>query len=225
MPVIGTQQSPIVITESDTWYTKLPDKFFFPAFSGRPLAGYLAEDNFIFTEFAAIKVGGVDWTLRRIHFHDGAEHEIAGRPKSHFEVHLVHTIGTKPQDDPQLQTPKLVIAAFFRIKAKAAARASFRELSRVIGKARRSADGTLETISHVKIDPLHFLPDKKDWPYWFHYEGSLTSGSFSEDVSWFVYRNETELARADVEKLKDTAEQHARETFAINRRFVLRSFE
>jgi hypothetical protein len=31
--------------------------------------------------------------------------------------------------------------------------------------------------------------------------------------------------KADVEKLKGAAEQEARETFAVNRRFVLRSFE
>jgi carbonic anhydrase len=44
-------------------------------------------------------------------------------------------------------------------------------------------------------------------------------------VSWFVFRNETALAKVDIEKLKGAAEQNARETFALNRRFVLRSFE
>jgi carbonic anhydrase len=223
--VNGTQQSPIVITEAETWYTKVDEKFFYSAYSGKPLAGYLDQHNFIFTEFESIKVGKDDWTLRRIHFHDGAEHLIAGRPRSDFEVHLVHTIGTKPEEDPNLLTPKLVIGVLFKIKARATSRPSFHELSKAIGKASRSVDGTLEAIRDVAVDPLHFLPDKEDWPYWFRYEGSLTSGSYSEDVSWFVYRNETDLSSADVEKLKGEAEQTARETYPINRRFILRSFE
>ena len=76
----------------------------------------------------------------------------------------------------------------------------------------------------MKINPLHFLPEKTHWPYWFRYEGSLTSKPFSEDVSWLIFRDETDLAKADVEKLKGEAEQEARETFDVNRRFVLRSF-
>ena len=224
MPVIGTQQSPIVIIESETWYTKVDDTFFIPGYSGTPLAGYLAEHNFIFTDFESIKVGSVDWTLRRIHFHNGTEHEIAGQPKCHFEVHLVHTIGTKPQEDPKLQTAKLVIGTLFKIKSKAPSRASFRALNKAVGKANWSASGVMDAVKDMKINPLDFLPEQKDWPYWFRYEGSLTTEPFSEDVSWFVYKNEAEIAKAEVDKLRGAAEQHVRGTCPLNRRFVLRSF-
>jgi carbonic anhydrase len=110
-------------------------------------------------------------------------------------------------------------------KAKAVPRRSSRELGKAYARAKQAGGPALDTTSDLEIDPMHFLPDRKDWPYWFHYEGSLTSGFFSEDVSWFVFRNETALAKVDIEKLKGAAEQDARETFALNRRFVLRSFE
>lgn len=224
MSVIGTQQSPIIITESETWYANVDDKFFYPAYTGKPLAGYLDESNFIFTEFESIKVGGVDWTLRRIHFHSGTEHKLVGQPKCQLEVHLLHTLGTTPEEDPSLVKAKLVIGTFFKIKPKAPSRASFRSLNDALGKAKGATPDGSDTIRDVKINPLDFLPAQKDWPYWFRYEGSLTSGSFSEDVSWFVYKKEAEVSKDEIDKLQCEAKQHVRETYPLNRRFVLRSF-
>lgn len=227
MPVIGTQQSPIEIDQATTWYAKLDPGFFYPTYSGTPLAGHLGEHNFIFDEFETIEVGGRDWTLRRIHFHDGAEHVLTGRPRSHFEVHLVHTKGASPGDDPDLTKDKLVIGAFFSIKArlrpevkqKARSRDTLKALNAAIGKAK--GGGQVKE----KINPLDFLPEKESWPYWFHYEGSLTSGTFSEDVSWYVFRDEAEIARAEIDKLRGEAEQRVHPVQPLNRRLVIRSFE
>lgn len=231
MTVIGTQQSPIEIDQSKTWYAKLDDDFFRPTYSDKPLAGHFAEDNFIFDEFESITVGGEEWTLRRIHFHDGAEHILTGRPQSHFEVHLVHSKGVSPGEDPDLSKNKLVIGAFFSIKArlrpevkqKARSRDTLKALNAAIGKASK-VDGKVG-VTGVKINPLDFLPEKDHWGYWFHYEGSLTSGKFSEDVSWYVYRDEAEIARAEIDKLRCEAKQHVHPVQQLNRRLVIRNFE
>ncbi len=59
---------------------------------------------------------------------------------------------------------------------------------------------------------------------WFRYEGWLTTGTFSEDVSWFVMRHQIEVDAADIDKLREEAEEHARVAQTIDRRFVLRNF-
>ena len=141
------------------------------------------------------------------------------------EVHLVHTIGTDPT--VPLPVEKLVIGALFKIKARltpeakktSRSRSTLKALNTAVGKAGKKA------VSDVKINPLDFLPEDDKWLNWFHYEGSLTSGAFSEDVSWYVYRDEAEVAKSEIDKLQSEARQHVHPVQPLNRRLVIRSFE
>jgi carbonic anhydrase len=229
-PIIGTQQSPIEIDKDASWRPELPREYLNPNYTGNVLAGefLLEKHNFEFRETEYFTITGPDgheiqdWVIRRIHFHDRAEHRVKGRARARYEAHIVHTMGTSPADDPNLAGPKLVLATFFHHDQKAPSRASAKRLNDLLKEARESRrSGKIE----AGVNPLDFLPHRSDWPYWYRYEGSLTSEPYSEDVTWFVYDRETGVQDDDFKFLAGRAEQTARDVLSVNRRYILRSFE
>lgn len=76
----------------------------------------------------------------------------------------------------------------------------------------------------IDFFPRHPDGNTPDLTNWFHYEGSLTSEPYSEDVSWFVMKNESPIDPADVDALKKYAEQEARPPYSLDRRLVVKSF-
>jgi len=232
MPVIGTQQSPIRIVSKKTLLTSFPPNYLIIDYADKRVSGTFKNENFIFAKpLPGVTFRGDKWLLHKIHIHMPAEHLIDATPTSAFECHLVHL----RQRDPCELDEKLVIGAFFKISPTAPALFSFADIEEAIkkqlGKAGQTAPGIAKWAhgdagSPAKVNPVHFLPkDRTEWNKWFHYEGSLTSGIYSEDVSWFILPTLAEVREDEVMFLAShMAQQHARDVCRLDRRFVLRNF-
>lgn len=223
MPVIGTQQSPVRILTDDTLYTNFPANYFTIEYADKALPGSFKGHDFEFSQFGKITYRGKKQKLVKIHIHRPAEHRIDQTDAAAFECHLVHLAA----DDAALIGPKVVIGVFFHERAGADTPSSIKRLSEKLRLRGESHDLPLkwrveEKGEGLSINPYDFLPQARD--RWYHYQGSLTSGTFSEDVSWFVMDGEIGVDPVHVKDLKEHAEQDARVVHAIDRRFVLRSF-
>ena len=221
MPIIGTQQSPIQIIHDNTFHAHFPCSYF--EFNGYDtqdiLDGTFGSENFIFDHPpTGLNIHGQTWYLHRVHFHHQAEHLLDTLSPEHSEVHLIHFQSLKPQPTD----PKVVLAGFFELGGKASsARHSFKNLTTC--HLQKSKSKSAAGRAKCGVNPNHFLPDQVN--HWYHYQGSLTSGTFSEDVSWFLMANCFQVAASEVKFLKEKADQDTRGCFALDRRFVLRSFE
>lgn len=234
MPVIGTQQSPIKIVSRKTLLTSFSSDYFEFDYSNRLQAGKFNSENFEFLKpVPSVTFRGEKWNLYKIHIHGPAEHRIDETDAADFECHLVNL----RQKDIGDKGEKLVIGVFFKIVDGVESLSSFSEIGKAVSNKLKEQQGTdspraakaiwptADGGTLLKVNPVHFLPKKpEDWKTWFHYEGSLTSGTYSEDVSWFVLPTVAEVAREDVEFLTPQADQHTRDVHATDRRFVLRNF-
>lgn len=146
-----------------------------------------------------------------------AEHQLDTLTPHHSEVHLIHYQSLKPK----ATDPKVVLAGFFELGPKVAdGRHSFKNISACHLQNNKSK---AKIKASCGVNPNHFLPENVK--NWYHYQGSLTSGSFSEDVSWFLMTDCFKVPSADVKFLKAKADQHSRGCYSLDRRFILRSFE
>lgn len=164
--------------------------------------------------------------LRKIHIHHKSEHTVSSGTKRDFEIHLVHLPnGTT--------TPKLVVGILFHESRNASTTNGLAQLDEAL--KRRLASGwplrawhTDEEKETTDINPLDFFPQHQnevDLVNWYHYEGSLTTDPYSEDVSWFVMANESAVHPDNTTALKQYAEHTPREVQPMNRRLLLRSFQ
>ena len=116
---------------------------------------------------------------------------------------------------------------FFHKKAGVDTPASISSLDEKLRLRGKSQDAPLrwrvdEKSEPLSINPNYFLPQSLG--RWYHYQGSLTSGTFSEDVSWFVMGPEIGVGPEHVKALEERTQQDAWVVPAGDRRFVLRSF-
>jgi carbonic anhydrase len=201
-----TQQSPILIDTRATIEAHFTPDYFHIGYENRYLTVAPGGDNLAFARpYQAITFRSQRFELRKIHIHHPAEHLLDGRKPHAFECHLVHF---RKGDDGT--GPKVVIGVFFHKDEMAADCPSF-------GRIARAEAGTAPT-----VNPFHFLPTNRH--RFFHYEGSLTSEPYREDVSWFVMEQEIPVSPGDTRVLEKYAEQDGRPVQPLNRRFVLRSF-
>ena len=232
MPVIGTQQSPIRIVGEETIYAKLtPLKY---AYAGL-LPGKFKRDNFEFdiqftpagvenTSGKELIVGSVSWIIRKIHIHSPAEHNIDEDDPARLECHLLHSL----PGDVKGRGAKFVIGVFVKIvpkpPKKGRVRSSWFDLNTKVGKASVDTGKKPCTVTHAhNIDVTDFLPDK-DQDKYYRYEGSLTSEPFSEDVSWYILKQESDIFESTIDEIVFCAEQEARPVHTGDRRFILRNF-
>lgn len=245
MPVVGTQQSPIRIVNAEAikvaaGYPNLTIGY------DRPLPGRYKGDNFVFdlpakAESAAniagktVTFGPTTWVIRKIHIHKPAEHTFEENDPFPYECHLLHSL----LGDLKARGPKLVIAAFFDVTTpknkptgkklaamKSVDRSSIGELNRKLKEFVPSGEEpAVCTAEHaLPLNPLHFLPAEGQRNRWYHYEGSLTTDPFTEDVTWFVMPDESLIEASEISEIGKCAEQHARPVHPLNRRFVLKNF-
>ena len=172
-----------------------------------------------------VKFRGRAFQLSKVHIHLMSEHIVDDEKQGDYEIHFVHIPRGGTASDP-----KLVIGIIYRESESAKSREGFTKFanglpSRAALKEMRTDEAAVE----YEITPSHFFPlipasETPDFQNWFHYEGSLTSFPFSEDVSWFVMKSEALVNPADTADLEQYAEHHARELQPLNRRLVMRSF-
>lgn len=216
-------QSPIQIHSEEALVLKEPNRLLEVQYKeGAEYAGRFEGEpghkNFVLNDgpevtLPLIRFRGTPYSLRKIHLHDKSEHNIDRDNPRDFEIHFIHA----PQGSP-VSSPLVVIGVLF-------------ELS---GKQSRDCLGVqklckcLAEEGEISVNPLDFFPqlpgDDVDLINWFHYEGSLTSFPYSENVSWFVMKNSSSITRPEIEGLRAHASQHSREYQPLARRLVVRSF-
>lgn len=244
MPAIGSRQSPIKINSSDAMQLAKPAELFQIAYENRDYHGkfigvHPTHGNFeldtppypIVRFKSKTQPCGFDvYELRRIHIHLKSEHRIDSTDQSDYEVHFLHVKQGMTIDDP-----KLVVGILYQESAtnqSGNGLEKFDELLRERAKTGLSLRQfkAVDPVHYGNINPLDFFPKAKDGKLpdltnWFYYEGSLTSEPYSEDVSWFVMKNESQIDPTKLTNLEEYAEQEARPSYSLDRRLVVKSFE
>ena len=234
------QQSPIDISKTYFAPELLPVVFKYPAkITGKIDDPKSEHPNFIVNQScgAVLQFEGMDCPLAKIHFHSPSEHKL-NHQQYKFEIHLVHKIPLFPDD---FSSAYVVVGVLFdppvtkkpkRLPASSEKPHAFEDFIRKIGlpesniaKALHSWDLTAEKGDQQSIDPEKFLPPAGKRESHYRYEGSLTTPTYSEFVSWVVLKEIVKLAGSEEFKFENETQQHARDCQPINRRFILRSFK
>lgn len=214
---IWPQQSPINIAYAETLRADFPDDYLVVSYPNIVLKGVFLGDNFIPADPVQLQFAGSSCTLLKVHIHSPSEHTLESRDSS-FEIHFVHQI-----DYPNGGSAFMVIGVLFDEESGAVSPDSIRTLSRKLGgKGAKSRKRKSANFTHG-VNLFHFLPENHS--EWYRYEGSLTSGTHAEDVSWIVMRHPRLVNPDDVAELEKYAEQGAWPSQRTNRRFVLRNFD
>ncbi len=200
------QQSPIRIAR--------PESFFVPALAGALHVLYpdgevvlerkKGHQELEWSEAAGtapwIALDGKKASFRAMHVHRTSEHEIAGQKTELGEIHFVHELVSAERGST-------LVVLSVRVESG-------------------NSDGpcfSAPAPDSIRVDLKRLIPPR---PYRFYrYEGSLTSGTHDELVSWAVFAEPLAVTRGDVAIVQKYAEQTDREVQSLARRFVLRSFE
>lgn len=158
-------------------------------------------------ELPELRFRGTKYELAKIHLHNHPEHIVGEGEQAQFEIHLIHL----PKEGGAAPSPMVVIGILYSPN----------------GKGHKKGFKCL-CDKDIKINPLDFFPLKEDGEpdleNWYHYEGSLTTFPFSENVSWFVMRDQGNVTHDEIAPLGNKVTQHHREIQPLDRRLVVRSF-
>ena len=175
------------------------------------------EGNFIIKGGSAIiTFRGCEYELKKIHVHEGSEHMVDKDDPHDMELHLVHA----PKGSP-VSSPLVAIGVLFRASSKESMHLD------LAATVKRMVEST-QSKTCIDLNPLTFFPvDATQAPQtkeWFHYEGSLTSFPYTENVSWIVMKPCAYLSQEALDPLIEHAEQPQRGLQPLERRLVVRSF-
>lgn len=166
-------------------------------------------------EVGGIRVGTVEAKLIQLHFHAASEHHVSGQ-EFPLELHMVHEIV-----NPRTVSTLLVVAVLFSTVKKKQVSNYSRDVTMIFKSL----------VFDIKSDPTmpfqlnHLLPkDPLGYFGYYRYEGSLTTGSLDEKVSWLVLRQTVQVVQSDVAPLIKAATHEDLKPQDLNRRFVLRNF-
>ncbi len=215
------QQSPINLVKGESLQVKFPKSFLKCDYRDSPFTGQFegeeGHNNFVLSKPHCgknppiVTFGSMQAELVKIHLRTPSEHDCEGKDLD-GEIHLIHKIV-----NPTAGSELLVIGVFFDRGASIVNTDFFSSWSAHLGKGQSA-----KTIDEeIVIDPRKLLPKSVDW---YHYQGSLTSEPYSENVSWLVLVEPIGIGSADLKKLKANAHQPERSVQPINRRFVIRNF-
>ena len=215
------QQSPIRIFKRDTFFAKLPGSYFKWKYKDAPYRGRFdgagGHANFVLSELSQGQKPPMIWLgheaarLVKIHLHTPSEHDLEGKDQP-GEMHLIHEI-----ESPQSGSTLIVLGIFFEEDKDKPDVDAFKLMS----EGCTPADSQDAHGPELEIDPRELMPDTEKW---YRYEGSLTSDPYTEIVSWLVFAEPLKVSSADLNLIKEFADQPERKTLPINRRFVLRNF-
>lgn len=137
--------------------------------------------------------------LVSLHFHAPAEHHLSGHEYP-LELHMVHEI-----EEPSSGSTHFVIGVWFASEGSDDCRGA---------QFLQAACGQAEAVDLRKCLP-------EDTSKFFRYEGSLTTGSFDEGVSWMVMHDPVPAPEGLLKQLEPEPDIP---TTPLNRRYVLRSY-
>lgn len=237
MPEIGTQQSPICINTSESLRLYAPKSLMEIGYDPKQNTTGVFKDSgtghgnlIVDAPYPTVVFNGNVFCLRKVHVHLGSEHLLDSDQPKDYEVHLVHL--PEGVDDPTAQ--KVVIGILYEHDTNSESDSGLQWLNDVLkqrlekGLLLNKFDTDDEPASHFEFNPLWFFPKRTDQSVdtenWIHYQGSLTSDPYSEDVSWFVMTQPSKINKITIAEIEKYAEQHARSVCPLNRRLLVRSF-
>lgn len=227
--IIGTHQSPINICEADCF--EIRDALFVEAYDDESTRGCITghDDHYTFEldvpgeglRAPAVRFRSTKATLRSIHFHAFSEHQLE-KQKFSAEFHLVHEICSQatPTDQyGQEPSSKIVIGVFANeVDDKEALQSLSLEFCKCLSVVKNAKEKSCVS------DPFSFADLLKDayskLERFYHYRGSLTTGTHDEVVSWFVLKEPISISSSMLNEIK-LLDQPTRELQGINRRIVL----
>jgi len=137
-----------------------------------------------------IRVNGVDFELRNIHFHEATENIVNGRPPGVMEVHFVHESAAGGE---------AVLAVFIKLGR------GNPTLGRFFGSLGNLSTTGGSTQSGTAVGPINFrdlLP--RSFSGWF-YPGSLTTPPLSTPVNFFVLATPIEMSLTQFQQYQSFA--------------------
>ena len=148
-----------------------------------------------------LRLGGVRYDLKRLHFHSPSEHTLLGR-RSALEAHLEHE-GPKGE--------QLVVAVLMHPGKRPNSM-----LNRIAANL-PTAEGKSYKDRRSGVNPTFLLPASRRY---FSYTGSLTTPPCTEGVRWIVFTESMEVPARDIRRFKAVLGQNARPVQALNKHRV-----
>lgn len=193
----GEMQSPINITSSDV--TPMMDE-------GRLDLNYDDQISYVEDTEHSIQVGasgvaqinGRRFELEQVHFHSISEHTIDDESFP-LEAHFVH----KSQDGRLA-----VIAVLFK---EGESNEAFQFILNQIKKDEKNEIA-------VDLDLTELMPESKNY---YHYLGSLTTPPLTENVEWYIFSQQVELSKEQIEKFQEFYHDNHRNLQPLNERTIL----
>lgn len=197
---LGTNQSPIDIPDADARKGDLASLLF--NYKPSPLSiidnGHTIQVNYAPGSF--LIVGGSQHELVEFHFHKPSEEKVDGKGHD-MEAHLVH----RDKDG------KLAVVAVLLDEGKENA------LIKTLWSNLPQEKGKEHVVDALKINALGLLPQKKDY---YTYGGSLTTPPCSENVTWFVLKNPTQVSADEIARFAKAYPMNARPVQPLNSRDI-----
>jgi carbonic anhydrase len=147
-------------------------------------------------------IDGEKFELVQFHIHHPSEHLLAGKTKP-LEIHYVHQNAAGALG---------VLGVFYAPGSRSLA--AFEPIWAAMPKAA----GPARDVAGVTIDPGALFPASGRH---FRYQGSLTTPPCSEGVTWVVYTDTVETARAQIVQFAQLFPNNARPVQPLNRRSLL----
>lgn len=200
----GNSQSPINITKNITVQSKGLEKIavkYTSCASSVVNNGHTVQVNI--NEGSKVKVDGIEFELKQIHFHTPSENHIEGKSFP-LEAHLVHAA----------QDGSLAVLAVLFEEGR-------RNLSikRIWNKLPNKPDAALTCSINSKV-LKGLLPKDKSY---YKFNGSLTTPPCSEGVRWLVFKNTLTVSTEQVKEfLSVIKHENNRPIQAINDRKVMK---
>lgn len=150
-----------------------------------------------------ITVGGKKYELKQFHFHRPSEERIDGKA-AEMSLHLVHA-------DEQ---GKVVVVAVLLKKGEENA------LMRELWKDMPKEKGKEEHDNNVQVDVTKLLPADRGY---YTFSGSLTTPPCTEDVTWYVMKEQVTVSAAEIEQFSKLYRHNARPVQPLYDRVVMES--
>lgn len=194
----GTTQSPIDIPDADVRKGDLPPILF--NYKPSPLrivdTGYTIRVNYAPDSW--ITVEGRRYELIEINFHKPGEQKFDGKGRD-MEAQLVH----KDKDG------KLAVVAVPLVQGKE------NPVLKTLWSHLPPVKEKQSVVDTVKINAVGLLPQSKDY---YAFAGSLTIPPCSENVTWFVLKNPTQVAADQIARFARIYPMNARPVQPLNAR-------
>lgn len=207
VPGSWQQQSPVCLTKATSVYADDPSlRLSASKLGGRVFGQFKGEHGHANFELddgrprPTIRLGKGDAELQAIHMHRKSEHDVDGEHDG--EIHLIHRILHPGYGG----STRIVLGVLFDGSPS--------------GRSKVLAGWAEHTEGKTWLDLAGLLPRVHRF---YRYEGSLTTGPYTEDVSWVVFRDPVVVPSATLRALGRT-EQKDRRHMPLDRRFVLRNF-